>query len=103
MNERRILVVDDDADILDVMQEALKDQGFDVKIAEQTDDIFGLIKEYDPHLVMIDYILKGINGGELCHQIKTNPDTRHLPVVLLSAYPRVLNSLGNYGADEFIA
>jgi len=100
---RRILIIDDDADVLDVMQEALKYEGFDVKIAERADDIFALIKEYDPQLIMMDYILKGINGGELCHQIKTNPETSNLPVVLLSAYPRVYNSLGTYGADEFIA
>jgi two-component system CheB/CheR fusion protein len=50
-----------------------------------------------------DYILDGINGREICHQIKANPATCFLPVVIISAYPKVLLSLGTYGCDKFIA
>ena len=53
-------------------------------------------------LVIVDYILEGINGGELCHQLKINPRTKHLPVIMISGYQRVLESLGNYGADYFL-
>jgi CheY-like chemotaxis protein len=44
-----------------------------------------------------------INGGELCAQIKKNPATQPIPVILLSAHSRVLDSLGHYSYDEFIA
>lgn len=54
-------------------------------------------------IVILDYILFGINGGELCHMLKTTPETCHIPVIMVSAYPRVLESLGNYGSDAFIA
>ncbi|WP_345948029.1 response regulator [Mucilaginibacter sp. PAMB04274] len=100
---KRILVLDNDPAILDVMQEILSYEGFDVKTLEDTDNIFTCIDNYQPDLVLIDYILNGINGGELCAQIKKNPLTSGLPVIIMSAYSKVLLSLGNYGCDEFIA
>jgi DNA-binding response OmpR family regulator len=100
---KRLLIVDNDEDVLDVMKELFEYEGFDVKTLRCTQDIFTDIAGYNPHVVIIDYILEGINGGELCHQIKHNKETAHLPVIMVSAYTNVLNSLGHYGYDSFIA
>lgn len=100
---KRLLIVDNDENVLDVMKEVFEYEGFEVKTLPRTDDIFTDIVAYDPHVVMIDYILEGINGGELCHQIKHHDKTAHLPVIMVSAYSNVLNSLGHYGYDSFIA
>jgi DNA-binding response OmpR family regulator len=99
---KRILVIDNDPGILDAMQEVLLYEGYDVMAMEDAGDILPTVKQYQPDLILIDYILNGINGGELCHQVKANIDTCHLPVILMSAYPRVLQSLGHYGFDDFI-
>jgi DNA-binding response OmpR family regulator len=99
----KVLLLDNDESVLDMMQEALSYGGFEVKAISQTNNIIPEIDTYHPDLVILDYILTGINGGELCHQIKANKKTRDLPVVLVSAYPRVLRSLGDYGADDFIS
>ena len=100
---KRLLILDDDRDVLDVMQEVLTYEGFDVKIIDKADNIFDDIAAYQPHLLLLDYILSGINGGEICHQVKTNERTGYLPVIMVSAYPKVIASLGNYGSDGFIA
>lgn len=100
---KKVLVLDNDEGVLDVMQEALNYEGFHVKIIEDTDNIFSVIDSFSPNLVILDYILSGINGGEICHQIKANPKTTDLPVIIMSAYPRVIKSLGYYGCDDFIA
>jgi len=100
---KKVLVLDNDEGVLDVMREALNYEGFDVKIIEETDNIFSVINSYNPDLIILDYILSGINGGEICHQIKANPKTTDLPVIIMSAYPRVIKSLGYYGCDDFIA
>jgi len=100
---KRVLVIDNDPAVLDIMQEALGYEGFEVTAVEGTQDICKLVKATKPQLVVIDYMLNGVNGGELCHQIKSYPDTGKLPVILFSAYPRVFNSLGTYGCDVFIA
>jgi DNA-binding response OmpR family regulator len=100
--KKKVLVIDDDEAVLDVMKEALVYEGFEVKIADKADDIQGMISAYSPDVLLIDYILNGINGGEICHQLKENNSTGKLPVIIVSAYPRVLTSLGLYGCDKFI-
>jgi DNA-binding response OmpR family regulator len=100
---KHVLILDNDPDVLDIMQEALTYEGIDVTCVDEGNDILQLINRHKPDLLMVDYLLDGINGGELCHQVKTNPETCDLPVIIMSAYPRVLLSLGTYNSDDFIA
>lgn len=100
---KKILVIDDNSDLLDLLNEALTGDGYEVECASHVDNIYESVRQSGAGLVIIDYILEGINGGELCHQLKINPRTKHLPVIMISGYPRVLESLGNYGADRFLA
>jgi DNA-binding response OmpR family regulator len=100
---KNILIVDDQIDMLDVLKEALEQEGYNVTALPYTDDIVQSAQQYKADLVMLDFLLAGINGGEHCHFLKTYPLTSHIPIIMLSGYPRVLESLGNYGADAFIA
>lgn len=100
---KRILILENDPDILNIMEEVLCYEGFDVATMSESDDVFKQIQQYKPHLVLLDYLLNGINGGEICALIKKNPETCNLPVIIISAYSRVLLSLGTYGCDDFIA
>jgi len=100
---KKILIVDDQSDTLDLLKEIFEDEGYLVTALPYTEDIIRSITQYQPDLVMLDFLLAGINGGELCHQLKTNSLSAHIPVIMLSGYPRVLESLGSYGADAFIA
>jgi len=100
---KNILIVDDQSDTLDLLKEILEQEGYQVTALPYIDDIIRSITQYQPDLVMLDFLLAGVNGGELCHQLKTHSYYSHIPVIMLSGYPRVLESLGNYGADAFIA
>ena len=100
---KKILILDDNEDILEMMKVALEDEGHEVECMTNTDDIFKAIDHIKPDLLIVDYILSGINGGEFCHQVKTNSKTSHIPVIMVSGHQRVLESLGTYGADVFIA
>ncbi len=100
---KKILIFDDDEAVLEVLREVLEYANFEVKTATVCDNVFKDIEDFKPDLILMDYILKGINGGEICHQIKSNSKTSALPVILISAYPRVLLSLGDYGSDTFIS
>ena len=96
----RILLIEDDEAVRNVIKEALSD--YTVIATDDTSDIFKLIADHNPDLVLMDYILPNINGGELCHQIKVNPETADLPVIIISGYPRILYSLGSYGCDAIL-
>ncbi|WDF76321.1 two-component system response regulator [Mucilaginibacter sp. AW1-7] len=100
---KKILILDDSEDILEVMKDVLEMEGYEIEILNYTADICKSVITFNADLVILDYILFGINGGELCHMLKTNPLTAHIPVVMVSAYPRVLESLGSYGSDAFVA
>ncbi len=100
---KRILILDDDLGVLEALNEALSYENFDVRIVTDIDSFYLVLADFQPDLIMLDFLLNGINGGEICHQLKVNSRTRNLPVILMSAYPRVFGSLGNYGCDGFIA
>ncbi|WP_428329445.1 response regulator [Mucilaginibacter sp.] len=100
---KRILIVEDDHDILSLLTDVLNQEGYEVAGLDHTHSITNSINEHKPDLVMLDFLIPGINGGELCHEIKTTAATAKLPVIMLSGFPRVLESLGNYGSDGFIA
>lgn len=105
MNElkvKKILVIDDNADVLGMLRDVLTSGGYEVVGLQSTEDIIKEVKAVQPDVVILDYILSGINGGDWCAEIKRYPATQHLPVLLLSAHPKVLGSLGHYGQDAFI-
>lgn len=99
----KVLLLDDDQYILEMLTEVLTHEGYAVHAYTYTQDIFKLINENKPDLVIVDYLMNGINGGELCSSLKRHIPTANIPVIIISAYERVLKSLGNYGCDEFIA
>jgi DNA-binding response OmpR family regulator len=100
--KKNILIIEDDGDILQVLETVLTYNDFSVHGINRTDDIFETINKYKPDLVLTDYLLSGLNGGKICQLIKSNKDTCHLPVMLISAYPALATSFGNFGFDAFI-
>jgi DNA-binding response OmpR family regulator len=102
ISRKRILIIDDDADLLDILKGYLTSCGHDVYTRDNATEIFSIIDEYRPNLVILDYLLNGINGGEICHEVKNSYIGSQIPVMLYSAYPRVLLSLGLYGCDLFV-
>lgn len=101
--QKRILVIDNDQDLLDAVETALLIENFKVETRPYVDNILTLVDEIRPDLILIDYLLYGINGGELCHLIKTQPKTAQIPVIIFSGYPRIIQSLGTYECDAFIS
>lgn len=101
--QSKILIVDDQQDILDLMKDLLEPEGYQVITLMEVEDIFAEIENNQPDVILLDFLLSGINGGEFCAQIKKNPKTQHIPVIFLSAHSRVIESLGHYGYDDFIA
>lgn len=83
---KRILMLDDNQDILDVVKEALLYERFEVTITSETENIIETIKAYKPDLVMLDYKLNGTRGDDICRQIKAHHQINNIPVIICSAY-----------------
>ncbi|RZM27726.1 MAG: response regulator [Pedobacter sp.] len=99
----RILIIEDELSTVEVMRSIMKMAGYNFRIEHQTTDMIGLLEDYDPDLVIIDYILPLINGGDLCSEIKNHTYFSKTPVIIYSAYLKVLMSIGTYSCDAFIA
>jgi DNA-binding response OmpR family regulator len=101
---RRILAVDDDKDILEVLQYILEDSGYEVVTLADGHYLFDKIKESQPDLILLDIMLGNLDGRELCRDVKTRIETHNIPVILISASHEVSKALSQTGApDDFIA
>lgn len=100
---KRILVLEDDLDTLDAIKEILTYSGFAVHTESSADRLHELLEEYNPHLLLIDLLLRGKNGGDICKELKSSEKTSGLKVILISAYPGLSNSHTKYLCNDFIA
>lgn len=101
--KKRILILDDDQSILEILNEVFSYEGFDAITVETTDDLLELVRRYEPALILLDYALNGKNGGTWCQQLKDSSEFSHIPVVIFSAYSNKGICKGSFGCDEFIA
>ena len=100
---QRILAVDDDKDILEVLQYILEESGYLVDTLSDGHYLFDKIKEHMPDLILLDIMLGNMDGRELCKDVKTQQQTKNIPVILISA-SHTSNITDKLGApDDFIA
>jgi DNA-binding response OmpR family regulator len=99
---KRILVLDDNQDILEIVHETLTYENFEVKSTAHSADVIPFMEEFKPDLVILDYRVDGTNGGEICSQIKSNPQICNTPVIIFSAYVNRDSELLTYGCDAII-
>lgn len=100
---RKILVADDNPDILQVMQLLLHSRGFIVEAISDGSEIFSKIESFAPGLIFLDVYLSSYDGRELCKQIKTCAITARLPIILFSANKIKRSTIIDSKADAFIS
>ena len=100
----KILVIDDDKKLLQVMKSVLQLRGFNVSVFRNWEIAYKIMKFFKPQLILLDVFLAGIDGLEICQKLKSSPFTRHIPILLFSAFPKIAETaIHDYGADDFIA
>ena len=82
---QRILAVDDNEDILEVLQLILEDSGYEVETLTNGHLLFDKIKEHRPDLILLDIMLGNMDGRELCKNVKAKMETNDIPIILISA------------------
>jgi DNA-binding response OmpR family regulator len=99
--KKKVLVVDDSEAILEVVKMALELVGFEVSTC-LTGAYFRQMEHNLPDLILLDVMLSGENGGEICQRLKSNERTRHIPVILLSAHAGLRETVDWCGADDYL-
>src|SRR4051812_17994318 len=97
----KILVVDDDLDILEVLKFLLRKHGYEVLLLSEAQKVIDTVKENKPDIVLLDINLSGYDGREICKYLKTVLKI-NMPIVLFSANTTYKNSFKEYSANEFI-
>jgi DNA-binding response OmpR family regulator len=83
----RILVVDDDPDMVELLRLALTDAGFSVRTAANGREALRKAQRSPPDLVVLDLLLPGMNGFNVCEQLRLNPATAAVPVLMITVLP----------------
>ena len=104
MSKGRILVVDDEIYIVHILDFSLGMEGYEVLTALDGEQALERLKSDKPDLIVLDIMMPKVDGYEVCRTIKSNPDTQHIPVILLSAKGRNVDQKMGFdvGADDYI-
>ena len=104
MKKIKIAVIEDEADILEVIDYNLSKEGFDVCSALNGEEGLALVKKEGPDLVLLDLMLPGMDGIEICRTLKADYSTRSIPIIMVTAKGEesdIVLGLG-MGADDYV-
>jgi two-component system phosphate regulon response regulator PhoB len=99
-----VLIVDDELDLARLVEWNLKAAGLTTSTAPDGESALQLAAQSVPDLVLLDLMLPGLSGTEVCRQLKRNPKTRHVPVIMLTAKGEELDRVVGFelGADDYV-
>ncbi|UWQ12965.1 phosphate regulon transcriptional regulator PhoB [Aliiroseovarius sp. M344] len=99
-----VLLVEDEPAQREVLRYNLGAEGYDVTMAENGDDALILMEEVMPDLVLLDWMLPGVSGIEICRRLKTRKKTKNIPVIMLSAKSEEVDRVRGLetGADDYV-
>ena len=103
--KRKVLLVDDDPDLVEVINKALDDDGrFEVRIAANGFDAGMMVKEYRPDLIILDVMLPDINGKEVCMRVRADTTLEDVRIICISGMIEEdkIQELKLSGADDFL-
>src|SRR5215470_6311856 len=100
----RILIVEDEEPLTLLLRYNLEAEGYEVETSARGDDADTRLKEAPPDLVVLDWMLPGLSGIELCRRLRTRPDTKSLPIIMLTARGEESERIRGLvtGADHYV-
>ena len=104
MKRGRILVVDDEPDLLELVKHQLGKEHYEVTTAQDGEVALAQARRQPPDLVVLDLMLPGIDGLEVCRRLKSDPRTMHVPIIMLTAKGEESDAvIGlSQGADDYV-
>ena len=100
----RVLVVEDERDVADLIRYNLTKEGYDVVIAPTGSDALKQAREVHPDLVLLDIMVPQLNGWEVCRRLKQDPETRAVPVIMVTGRVEEGDKVLGFelGADDYV-
>ena len=98
----KVLVVDDERQIRDLLGEFLEREGYEVFLASAGEEAIELAERKIPHAILLDVKMPGIDGIEVCKRLKAEPKTQFIPVIMITGYVDNKMVAIESGADDFV-
>lgn len=101
---KTVLIVDDNIKNLDLFKDFVESWGYETVTAQQGKDAISLAERYLPDIILLDVMLPGMSGYEVCRELKENTKTQHIPVVMITVLNDIADRIYGYkiGADQFL-
>lgn len=105
MSEKKVLIIEDDQDIIDVIEFNLKKEGFSVISSKNGIDGLEKIKKLKPDIVVLDVMLPGIDGFSILRNVKIDKEISSIPIIMLTARDCEIDKINGLesGADDYIS
>jgi len=105
MNRNKIVVIEDEPDIMEIVSYNLKREGYSVVGVDRGDEGLNVIRNQSPNLVILDLMLPGLDGLSICQQMKSDPIVRDIPIIIISAKGEESDIVIGLelGADDYLA
>lgn len=100
---KKILVVDDEESILDAVSLILGEEGYKVETTYKGGETFSKVSQFKPNLILLDVLMSGKDGRQICKALKADPEFKEIPVIMISAHPTAKRGAQECGANDFLA
>ncbi|MGB9716456.1 MAG: response regulator [Thermodesulfovibrionales bacterium] len=103
--KNKILIVDDAVDTVELLEKRFRSEGYDTEKAFNGEEGLKKVEEYNPDLIVLDVMMPKLDGYQVCQRLKTNENTKYIPVLMLTAKGEVENKVKGLeiGADDYLA
>jgi signal transduction histidine kinase len=101
----KILIVDDAMDTVELLKKRFRAEGYDTSEAYNGEEALNKVPEYDPDLIVLDVMMPKIDGYEVCRRLKSDEETKYIPILMLTAKGEVESKVKglDIGADDYLA
>lgn len=99
----KVLVVDDDLTILEALKTAMEFNDYQVEAISHGEKTVQLAQKLKPDIILLDFLLSGIDGCEITKSLRSHPDTKNIPVIMLSAHPEAKKIANKIGINTFLS
>lgn len=99
---KNILICEDEEGIVEVTKIVLEEKGYNVIAVPDNTQIFDIVEKVKPNLILLDLWMPGLSGEEIARKLKNDPETKEIPIIIVSANRYTKNIAEDVGADNFL-
>src|SRR5258708_9338885 len=99
---KKVLVIDDNNAIREVIKVVLEENGYVVASISENEPTIAFVENYKPHIILLDIFMPGINGQDIARQLKAKKTTKHIPIIITSAHSDISSVVAAIGVDSYL-